>query len=155
MDCVELQGVYLLIIRKGTFRLRKFEIWAVLSSNMVDLLMLKDRVFRLLNFQKCAVPSRNGVDLLMLRNRLFMFRKVMKGLRFADTQVSCFEVCKRSHKGCAALLVVHLLMLRNLVFMLRNIQICAVPSWKDFDLLIPRNRILRLRNVQLNVVLCR
>ncbi len=28
----------------------------------------------------------------------------MKGLRFADTQESCFEASKRSHMGCAALL---------------------------------------------------
>ena len=29
---------------------------------------------------------------------------VMKGLRFADTQGSCFEAWKRSHMGCAAML---------------------------------------------------
>ncbi len=29
---------------------------------------------------------------------------VIKGLRFADTQESCFEPWKRSHMGCSALL---------------------------------------------------
>ncbi len=29
---------------------------------------------------------------------------VMKGLRFADTQGSCFEAWKRSHMSCVALL---------------------------------------------------
>ena len=28
----------------------------------------------------------------------------MKGLRFADTQESCFEACNRSHMDCFALL---------------------------------------------------
>ena len=28
----------------------------------------------------------------------------MKGLRFADTQESCFESWKRSHMGCTAML---------------------------------------------------
>ena len=28
----------------------------------------------------------------------------MRGLRYADTQDSCFEVCKRSYMGCSALL---------------------------------------------------
>ena len=43
--------------------------------------MLMNRVFRQRNDQKCAVQSR-----------------------FADTQESCFEVCKRSYMGCSALL---------------------------------------------------
>ena len=33
-----------------------------------------------------------------------MFNAVMKRLRFADTQESCFEASKRSHMGCSALL---------------------------------------------------
>ena len=79
---------------------------------------------------------------------------VMKGLRFADTQESCFEVWKCSHMRCAALLcgrfadaqesriqpanrtkmgsaaplVFNLLMLRNRLFRLQNIQMWAVPS---------------------------
>ena len=79
---------------------------------------------------------------------------VMKGLRFAETQESCFEAWKRLHMGCAALLcrrfadaqesctqaanrskmgsaapaVFNLLMLRNRFFRLRNVQIWAVPS---------------------------
>ena len=33
-----------------------------------------------------------------------MCSAVMKGLRFADTQESCFEAWKRSHIGCSTLL---------------------------------------------------
>ncbi len=79
---------------------------------------------------------------------------VMKALRFADTQVSCFEAWKRSHMGFAALLcrrfadaeescihaanrskmgsaapeVFNLLMLKNRFFRLRHVQIRALPS---------------------------
>ena len=42
---------------KSGFRVPKLEIWAVLSSNEVDLLMLRNRVFRHRNNQKCAVNS--------------------------------------------------------------------------------------------------
>ena len=35
-----------------------------------------------------------------------MGNDVMKGLRFADTQESCFEACKSSHMACSALLCV-------------------------------------------------
>ena len=33
-----------------------------------------------------------------------MYSEVMKGLRFANTQKTCFEDWKRSHIGCSALL---------------------------------------------------
>ena len=57
MDCVELKGVYLLIVRKGIFRLLNFGILAVLVSNEVDFLMLNNRVYRLRNVQIWAVLS--------------------------------------------------------------------------------------------------
>ena len=41
---------------------------------------------------------------------------------------------------------VHLLMLRNRVIRLRNVQKWAVPSRKGFDFLMRRNRLFRLRN---------
>ena len=44
-------------------------------------------------------------------------------------------------------------MLRNLIFSLRNIQIWAVPSRNEFDLLMLRNRGFRLRIVQIWTVL--
>ena len=40
-------------------------------------------------------------------------------------------------------------MFKNRSFMLRNVEICAVPSWKDLDLLILRNRGLRLRYIHI------
>ena len=76
ISCAELQGVYLRTVRNGILRLRNVEIWAVLSSNEVDLLILRNRVFRMLNFEKCELPSRKEVDFLMLRNRVFSLRNV-------------------------------------------------------------------------------
>ena len=95
---------------------------------------------------------------IRVAKRSVMVIAVMKGVRFADTQESCFEAWKRSHMGCAALQfgryadaqesriqaanrsnmgsaappVYNLLMLRNRLFGLRNIQIWAVTKWKDF-----------------------
>ena len=80
----------------------------------------------------------------------------MKGLRFADTQESCFEAWKSSHMGCSALLcgrfadsqesrfqaskrtnmgsalleVVVLLIFTNSVFKLQNVQIWNVSKCK-------------------------
>ena len=43
---------------------------------------------------------------------------------------------------------VNLLMISNRVFRLRFVQICAVPTWTDFDLLMLRNRAFSLRIFQ-------
>ncbi len=45
-----------------------------------------------------------------------------------------------------------LLMFRNSVFKLQNVQIWAVPTCKGVYLLIVRNGIFRLRNVQIRAV---
>ncbi len=66
------------------FKVRNIDISSTLSSNEVDLLMLRNRVFRQRNDQ--------------------IWQFVMKGLRFADTQESCFEAWKSSQMGCSALL---------------------------------------------------
>ena len=49
-----------------------------------------------------------------------MCSAVMKGLCFPYTQESCFDAWKRSHMGCY---VVDLLIPKNRVFRLRNVQI--------------------------------
>ena len=124
------------MIRNSVFRVRNFEIWAVLSSNEVELLIPRLCDFMLRNVQKCAVPSRKGVDLLMLKNRLFRLRRVqiwelyfhaakcsdksMKGLRFVGTQESCFETWKSSHMGCAALLCGRFACVQELRFKTEN-----------------------------------
>ena len=46
-----------------------------------------------------------------------------------------------------------MLMLRNSVFRLRNVEIRAVLSSNEVDLLVLRNRVLRLRKVHICVVL--
>ena len=46
----------------------------------------------------------------------------------------------------------HLLLPRNRVFKLRNVQIWVVSSCKGVDLLMLRNRVYRLRNVKKCVV---
>ena len=65
--------------------MRNVEIWAVLSSNEVDLLMLKKRVF-------------------LAKKRSEMCSAVMKGLWYPYTQESCFDAWKRSHIGCSSFL---------------------------------------------------
>ena len=52
---------------------------------------------------------------------------VMKRLRFADTQESCFEDWKRSHMGCAALIFGRFDDAQELRIRLRIIQMRAVP----------------------------
>ena len=47
----------------------------------------------------------------------------MKGLRFANTQQSGFEAWKSSYMGFSPCYVVDLMILRNRVFRLRNVQI--------------------------------
>ena len=47
----------LIMLRNSVFTVRNAEIWAVLSSNEVDLLKHKNRLFRQRNDQKCAVQS--------------------------------------------------------------------------------------------------
>ncbi len=73
----------------------------------------------------------------------------MKGLRFADSQESCFEGWKRSHMGFFALLFGRLLISRNRVFRLRNVQILLLLSWKMVVLLIFTNSVFKLQNVQI------
>ena len=103
----------------------------------------------------------------------------MKGLRFANTQESCFETSKRSHMCCAALLCGRFGDIQELrfkpekrsdmdsaelqgdlfpdcqewYFQAAKVQIRAVPSCKWVDLLIRRNRVFRVRNVEIWAVL--
>ena len=60
---------------------------------------------------------------------------VMKRLRFADTQESCFEAWKRSHMGCAALICGRFYDAQELRFRLRIIQKWAVPLRIFFDII--------------------
>ena len=46
----------------------------------------------------------------------------MKGLRFADTQESCFEARKRSHMGCATLLCGRFVDVQELRFKSENLS---------------------------------
>ena len=78
MDCVELQGVYLLIVRNGIFRSRNVQIIGVHSYKRVDLLMFTNSGFKVRNLEICAVLSFNKVDLLMRRNRVFRQRNDQK-----------------------------------------------------------------------------
>ena len=91
---------------------RRIEIWAVLTRNEVVLLMLRSRIFKLGIVQKYAEELR-----IHVAKRSDMGNAFAKGLRFADTQESCFEPWNRSHLGSSALLcyVVDLLILRNRV----------------------------------------
>ena len=73
----------------------------------------------------------------------------MKGLGFAGTQESCFEAWKRSHMCCAALLCGRFADVQELHFKHEKVKIWAVPHCKGVHLRIVSNGIFRLRNVQI------
>ena len=60
-----------------------------------------------------------------------MSSAVMKGLRFADTQESCFEAWKSSHSVVLSCYVVDLLIPSNRVFRLRKVQILVVEGGRS------------------------
>ena len=69
----------------------------------------------------------------MFAKRSDMGVTVMKGLRFGDTQESCFEAWKRSNMGCATLLCRQFADVKELGFKAKKeVQICAVPKCKEF-----------------------
>ena len=74
---------------------------------------------------------------------------VIKGLRFGNTQESCFEAWKRSNMDCAALLCVRFAVAQNSCIQAekRSKMWSAAPA--VFNLLMLRNRLFRLRNVQI------
>ena len=91
---------------------------------------------------------------MMLTNRVFRFAKrsnlkivVMKGIQFADIQESCFETWKRSNMGISVLLRGRSAGVQEFCFHTakRSDMVCA-------EMLIVRNGIFRLRNVQIRVV---
>ena len=77
-----------------------------------------------------------------------MFNYVMKDHLFAVTQESCLEF-GNVHIGCSTLLFVDLLILRNRIFRLGNVQICVVLSWMLVILLIFTNSVFKLQNLQI------
>ena len=85
MNCVEVQENLFADCQEWHLRLRNIQIRAVPSSKRVDLFMHTNRVFRFAKFSNLGIA-------------------VMKEIRFADTQESCFETWKSSHMRCAALL---------------------------------------------------
>ena len=129
--------------------------------------MLRNRIFAVRNIQKWAVRSwkgRNfwcsgiafsdceivrcwlakGVNVLMIRKTFpgcetFRYRLCRSA---AKRKIRAVPSCKGSVK------LVH----RNRVFWLRNVQILAVLTGKNFDLLIHRKCIFRMRNVQICVL---
>ena len=74
---------------------------------------------------------------------------VLEGGRSADIHEFCFQAAKLSEMDCAELQGAYLLKVRNGTFRLRNVQIWAMPSCKDFDLLKLKNCVLQVGNVQI------
>ena len=126
--------VDLLMLRNRVFMVRNAEILRVLSSNEADLLMKRNRVFSLRNVQIWALSSRKDFNLLILRNRLEAWKisliscYALLGGRFADDQKSRIHAANRSKMCSASPPLFNLLMLRNRLCRLRNIQMWAVPS---------------------------
>ena len=65
----------------------------------------------------------------------------------SDVQEFCFQAAKLSYTECAELRGVYLLIVRNGIFKLRNVQVSAGPSCKRVDLLMLRNSVFTVRNV--------
>ena len=126
--------VYLLNVRNGIFRLRNVQIRATPSCKRVDFLKLRNYVFRVRSAEIWAVLSSNEVDLLMLRNSVFKLRKVEiwaccpATISICDSQESRIQSANVSKWGVLSRKGVDLLMFRNRLFMLRKVQMCAVPS---------------------------
>ena len=82
-------------------------------------------------------------------NRSGMGIPTMKGIRFADTQESCFEAWKRSRIGCASLLCGRIADAQESRIQATNrSQLCSTAP-PLFNFLILRNRSFMLRNVQM------
>ena len=64
-----------MIVRNGIFRLRKFQIRAVPSSNRVDLLMLRNSVFKKRKIEIWAVMSSNDVGSVAAQESPFQAAK--------------------------------------------------------------------------------
>ena len=86
------------------------QIREVQSCKIVVLLMFTNSGFRCetLKYVQCSPAMRlicrcSGIEFSAAK-RIEMSSAVMKLLRFADTQESCFEAWNRSHIGCSALL---------------------------------------------------
>ncbi len=73
----------------------------------------------------------------------------MKGLRFAETQESFFEAWKHSHMGCAALLCGRFADAQDSCIQASNRSKMGSAALAVFKLLMLRNRLIRLRNVQI------
>ena len=74
---------------------------------------------------------------------------VMKGLRFGDTQESCFETWKRSYMGCAALLCGRFADAQESRIQAANRSKIWSAATPVFNLLMLSNRLFRLLNVQI------
>ena len=78
MDSVEVQGVQFTNCQEWQFQVSRLSDNCYTILHEDDLLILKNRSFRLRNFEICAVLSRNEVLLLMLRKRFFWQRNDQK-----------------------------------------------------------------------------
>ena len=77
-----------------------------------------------------------------------MVSAVLDGGRSAVIHEFCFQAAKRSDIVCVDCKGVNLLILTNSGFRVQNVEICAVLSSSEVDLLIHRNRVFRQRNDQ-------
>ena len=121
--------VDLLIPKNRVFRLRNVQIWVVLFWKKVVLLIFSNFVSKLQNVQICSMSKCNGVYLLIVINGIL--------------------AAKRSDKSSTILQECRFARFRNSVFPVRNVEIWAVLSSNNVDLLKLRNRVFSLRNVQI------
>ncbi len=121
--------VNLLIVRNGIFILQNVQIKALPSC-------------------KGSICWCSGIAYTVCKSS-DMGIPVMKGLRFVGTQESCFETWNFHIWVVLPWYVVDLLMFRNCVLNLKYVKISAVPYLLGVHLRIVRNGIFSLRNVQI------
>ena len=125
--------IHLLILRNRVFRLRNVEIWHAVQQRVrfgdaeESRIQAENRSDGKCCPARCLIADAQE-SLIQVAKRSNVGIAVVKGLRFADTQELRFEAWKRSHMGCYACYMFDLLILRNCVFRLVNVQIWIQPS---------------------------
>ena len=131
MGCPALLYVDLLNLRNCVFRLRNDQLWLLRSWKVVVLLIFTKSVFKLQNVQVWTVSNCKGVYLLIVRHCIFRSRIF---------QIFVNHPTRDSFSWSS----------RNVV-RVRNVEICAVLSSNEVDLLMLKKRVFgreTIRNEQ-------
>ena len=143
------------MLRNRVYRLGNVHIYVVPSCRVVDFLIFRNCVFKLRKVQIWAVAGYKNVYLMFVFvcETFRYFQYFLQKGRFPDAQESRFQAANLSNMDNDFLPVVRSATSQESRLRLRNVQISAVPSWKQVDLLMLRNRVFIVRNVERMAVL--